>query len=218
MLGVKTIEARETLVQVIEVSLDESRASSQPLSVAAEWWRCLLTSRPQQLLLLSCLPLIVAYVVGGARDGICLAEALLLFVGTIAGGLTMAVYRRSESLEVSQRLCAAVQDFIKATATSESRAYAAAKDLKALGVQHGSPLVAIFPVFRDGAWQRIPKLLLVEGDIIALMGGDKAPARAEVLMRSKTGLKCPQPGEAAQVLAGQRLEVRPSSQQHFTQR
>ncbi|CAM9198985.1 unnamed protein product, partial [Ectocarpus sp. 12 AP-2014] len=49
------------------------------------------------------------------------------------------------------------------------------------GLQQGSALASVVSVFRNDLWQRVPKLLLVKGDIVALMGGDKAPCLAEVL-------------------------------------
>lgn len=39
--------------------------------------------------------------------------------------------------------------------------------------------MSIYPVYRDGRWQRVPMLLLVKGDLIALATGDVTPARVE---------------------------------------
>jgi hypothetical protein len=48
-------------------------------------------------------------------------------------------------------------------------------------LKQGSPLVSIYPVFREGMWQRVPALLLVEDDVIALGTSDMTPARVEEL-------------------------------------
>jgi hypothetical protein len=42
----------------------------------------------------------------------------------------------------------------------------------------GSSLVSIYPVFRNGQWQRVPALMLVRDDLIAMGTGDITPARA----------------------------------------
>jgi len=48
-------------------------------------------------------------------------------------------------------------------------------------LKQGSPLVSIYPAFREGKWQRVPALLLVEDDVIALGTSDMTPARVEEL-------------------------------------
>ena len=45
----------------------------------------------------------------------------------------------------------------------------------------GSSTVSLYPVYRNGIWQRVPTLLLVKGDIIALGTGDLAPGKVEQL-------------------------------------
>eukprot|EP00624_Nannochloropsis_granulata_P001749 evm.model.NODE_18601_length_27381_cov_31.837370.5 len=48
-------------------------------------------------------------------------------------------------------------------------------------LKRGSPMVSIYPVFREGKWERVPALLLVEDDVIALGTSDITPARVEEL-------------------------------------
>lgn len=45
----------------------------------------------------------------------------------------------------------------------------------------GHSHLSIINVYRDSSWQRIPAVLLVEGDLIALMGGDVSPCRVQEL-------------------------------------
>ncbi len=57
----------------------------------------------------------------------------------------------------------------------------------------GTSLTDIYPVYRisedgDGNWIKLPSLLLVEGDFIALQLGDTAPADCELVTGSKVGL------------------------------
>jgi magnesium-transporting ATPase (P-type) len=49
------------------------------------------------------------------------------------------------------------------------------------GLVQGSATISIISAYRDGVWQRLPKLLLVQGDIIALMAGDASPGNAVAL-------------------------------------
>lgn len=49
----------------------------------------------------------------------------------------------------------------------------------------GHSHVSIIAVFRDGHWQRIPSLLLVEGDIISLMAGDTTPGSCYELISDR---------------------------------
>ena len=56
----------------------------------------------------------------------------------------------------------------------------------------GTSLTDIYPVYRvsedgDGAWLKLPSLLLVKGDFIALQLGDTAPGNCE-LVTGKIGL------------------------------
>ena len=61
----------------------------------------------------------------------------------------------------------------------------------------GTSLTDIYPVYRitagaeGGQWHRLPSLLLVEGDFIALQLGDTAPADCELVTGSKIGSQQP---------------------------
>lgn len=43
-----------------------------------------------------------------------------------------------------------------------------------IGISSGHSHISILTCFRNGKWMKVPVLLLVEGDIIALMGGGEA--------------------------------------------
>eukprot|EP01032_Pedospumella_encystans_P002414 gene2414-2838_t len=47
----------------------------------------------------------------------------------------------------------------------------------------GHSQVSIVHTYRDGQWMRLPVLLLAEGDIIALMGGDVTPGKCYEIER-----------------------------------
>lgn len=47
----------------------------------------------------------------------------------------------------------------------------------------GHSQVSIVHTYRDGQWMRLPVLLLAEGDIIALMGGDLTPGKCHEIER-----------------------------------
>jgi hypothetical protein len=50
----------------------------------------------------------------------------------------------------------------------------------------GHPHISIVTVYRNTCWMRIPSLGLVEGDIIALMGGDITPGKVFELLPEET--------------------------------
>ena len=49
------------------------------------------------------------------------------------------------------------------------------EDTKSASIISGHSHISIVTTYRQGIWQRIPTLLLAEGDVIALMGGDVTP-------------------------------------------
>jgi hypothetical protein len=51
----------------------------------------------------------------------------------------------------------------------------------AFGVERGCPLTGIVPVYRNERWTRLPLLLTVQGDVVALMAGDSAPVKCQTL-------------------------------------
>jgi magnesium-transporting ATPase (P-type) len=51
------------------------------------------------------------------------------------------------------------------------------------GLVQGSATISIISAYRDGVWQRLPKLLLVQGDIIALMAGDASPGTVAAVFK-----------------------------------
>ena len=58
---------------------------------------------------------------------------------------------------------------------------------KALDFHDPSKSMHTVPVFRDGEWVRLPVLLLVRGDLIALMGGEPAPAKGRCVDAGSSG-------------------------------
>lgn len=58
---------------------------------------------------------------------------------------------------------------------------------KALDFHDPSKSMHTMPVFRDGEWVRLPVLLLVRGDLIALMGGEPAPAKGRCVDAGSSG-------------------------------
>ena len=103
-----------------------------------------------------------------------LAPPLLLLASAAANAALFVRARRGERGEVSRRLDALAREL--ASASTGAGAGAATP-----GLLHGAAANGAIPTWRDGRWQRIPALLLVEGDVIALAGGDPVPClvRAE---------------------------------------
>lgn len=58
---------------------------------------------------------------------------------------------------------------------------------RALDFHDPSKSMHTVPVYRDGAWVRLPVLLLVRGDLIALLGGEPAPTRGRCVDAGGSG-------------------------------
>lgn len=137
---------------------------------------------------------IVLYVVAIALVGSSLrAEALsaviaiVLFVILDAGILFM--YHKSEAVEVHSALrliLKAYDTYCGEIGPGLDDTSEVVGDLTYLTSGHSQ--VSIVHTYRDGRWQRVPILLLAEGDIIALMGGDITPGECCEIERVSSSL------------------------------
>ncbi|CAM9177491.1 unnamed protein product [Discosporangium mesarthrocarpum] len=114
--------------------------------------------------------------------------ALLVLCSLVVNITIKSIYQRCEALELRDRVSSTCKAYVhnSRAAMGQPAEYTGHPQSQrskgqAVGLLQGSALATVIPVYRSGLWQRIPKLLLVEGDVIALMGGDKAPANAELL-------------------------------------
>lgn len=105
-------------------------------------------------------------------------------------------YRENVHAEVVDEIKRIVCDYLDEL---ESIPHDLERDPKSeAAVLSGNPHVSIVTVYRDMQWQRIPSLLLVEGDIVALMGGDIAPGSVQELLPLEDPVLERPPGAAQQ--------------------
>jgi hypothetical protein len=109
-------------------------------------------------------------------------------IGTIMAVCVATVYAcrhyrenvRSEVIDEIKRL---VCDYLDELDSIPAEQLQRERDPRGEGaVLSGNPHVDIVTVYRNMQWQRVPSLLLVEGDIVALMGGDIAPGEVQELL------------------------------------
>ncbi|CAM9550109.1 unnamed protein product, partial [Sphacelaria rigidula] len=105
----------------------------------------------------------------------------------LVGVLIKVLSRRCESFELLDRVSTACEEFEQGLPRAESK-FEEIGDIPIrkswstwAGLQQGSALASVVSVCRNDLWQRVPVLLLVKGDVVALMAGDRAPCRMELL-------------------------------------
>jgi hypothetical protein len=113
------------------------------------------------------------------------AEVLTALVAIVAIVLLNAclirLYHKSQAVEVHSALQAILKAYDAYCITTDTDGVVPTPGGELGGSEQcayltsGHSQVSIVHVYRDGHWLRIPILLLAEGDIIALMGGDIAP-------------------------------------------
>ncbi|CAM9109976.1 unnamed protein product [Choristocarpus tenellus] len=185
-LGETTRIARQRLATVAERCVADGAAHVPSLGLV--WRRELFFSKLGVGSVGVIVVMLMGYGLNVDRKATTLAMALLMLCSLLVGTLVKSVYRRCEALELRDRVLASLSAFVHNSEVAmdnpaESSNIPPSRHSRgqAVGLHQGNSLATVVPVYRDGLWQRIPKLLLVEGDVVALMGGDKAPASAELL-------------------------------------
>jgi len=84
----------------------------------------------------------------------------------------------SEKLEVQGEVHSMLEDYSEYLAVQATQLnHSDDNHTERAGILSGHPHVSIVTTYRNREWQRVPTLLLAEGDIVALMGGDVTPGR-----------------------------------------
>ncbi|EWM29284.1 hypothetical protein Naga_100029g7 [Nannochloropsis gaditana] len=104
----------------------------------------------------------------------------ILVVNVILNVWIVAARQICQQRELLGRVRESVETYRESVLTAADDEYASVRRHHAI-LKQGSPMLSIYPVFRDNQWQRVPGLLLVEEDIIALCAGDSTPAEVEEL-------------------------------------
>jgi len=130
----------------------------------------------------------VAAVAFLALSGMALGAAVLSEEGELEARLARLATAFERAVDASEAQTGNTVDDSPANATATAATAAAASAAAASllgheggGFRHGSPLVSVFAVYRGKCWQRIPALLCVKGDLIALATGDASPCAARLV-------------------------------------
>jgi hypothetical protein len=98
--------------------------------------------------------------------------------------ITMLNTKRTEVMDEIRRILKDYEDWLEYFQPHNGQP--PARMITNNSVALGHPHVSLVSCWRNGLWQRIPVLLLAEGDIIALMGGDLTPGNVhEIIFNSK---------------------------------
>jgi hypothetical protein len=104
--------------------------------------------------------------------------AIVAFLCVINSIVMLRLYD-SHTFELSQRLTNIMADYKVALRSFSSDS---SSNVTNCGIVLGNPHVSIVSCWRNEMWQRIPSLLLADGDVIALMGGDATPGNVQVFI------------------------------------
>jgi len=105
------------------------------------------------------------------------AAAIVAFSGASVCGYFLKTTQDAETSELATRL-EVIADKFHAACSNDDAVLAGLRPSHSHALRHGSPLTSVVPVYRDGQWHRVPTLLLVENDLIALATSDVAPGAA----------------------------------------
>eukprot|EP01041_Mallomonas_annulata_P005453 gene5453-10960_t len=123
-----------------------------------------------------CLLFVVLGTSTGFQSGI-IVTIVFIIIASILNIWIVYRYRFAEHEEVNNEVERLMNDYKSALESSKYN-----EDDNDIPIIHsGHAHISIITTFRNGMWQRIPSLLLAEGDVIALMAGDVTPAKVEEL-------------------------------------
>jgi hypothetical protein len=132
-----------------------------------------------------CLLVLILYIVSVSVESVDEFQAGLVFTIVVYGVVFIINLfcffqsYRSNNLELSSLISSIVQQY-KNYLISQSQASASqplAGGFPSIEIPSGHSQVSIVVVYRNNGWIKVPVLLLAEGDIIALMGGDITPCQ-----------------------------------------
>jgi len=175
-VGVSFVNARDILVNAVESALSSNH-------------QCQHVPETSDRLFMVWMPLAssILLAIAAALDDTFLAgrvfSLVLLSVSVILNLYVTKRYNETESEELRNQLSDIISQYTASIAAHSNVEHEQMKTPKMINSGHAH--VSIVAVYRDGHWQRIPTLLLVEGDIIALMAGDITPGELEELISDR---------------------------------
>jgi multisubunit Na+/H+ antiporter MnhG subunit len=120
------------------------------------------------------------------------AAAIVALIGASVSAYFLKTTRAAESSELSTRLSVIADKFNEACSNDDADT-SGLQFSQMHALRHGSPLTSVVPVYRNGQWHRVPTLLLVESDLIALATSDVAPGAAIEYLAQSDSSATPRP-------------------------
>lgn len=161
--GLSTVQARKRLVEKVLEMLH--RRHSDEILLSNAWGQ-----QPVATLMIV-ISAFVIVVLGEVQEGVILLGSAGMYVG-----LNRLQYRRRRT-EVLERVQISLEGILNQQETDRNDHRTDRIIL--------SPSPSFIAVYRDECWQRIPMNVLVTGDVIALVSGDRAPGDAELLFHAR---------------------------------
>lgn len=180
--GISFSDARNQLNQAIEETLKEYEKSVELLPIDDK--------KTQELIKYIILPIIsceLVFILSSALglpslliSGLVISIIILAFASIINYFIVSRILN-TKRREVSSEVKLILDDYKRWIDTCEGFDNSYTNNQQN-AIILGYPHVSVVSCYRNGLWQRIPTLLLVEGDIIALMGGDITPGSCVTLL------------------------------------
>lgn len=188
MHGLRFHEARRRLIESLSQIIPEHFACQRDYTSIA----CILKDhRSRRIILLPACSFFIFVLSLGLIQETYLYVGLAVTISIVAlislfNALIYSIRKQHEASEVVKavsNVCQRYSSFIQEqeaqlTLSMGARANSGAEE-QALSC---NPHISVVPTYRDGSWHRLPTLLLVAGDVIALMAGDLAPGRVQEIV------------------------------------
>ena len=183
-LGHEFEKTRGHLADAIANALNKETLESQSTTcavVSTRIWMCICFVPASSMVLLAIVAALnTDFVVGSAFGAAAILCSIMISV------LFVLQYHASEKGELHGQLLDIMNQYAKSLEVGKILSSNLPKLSKTLTSGHSN--VSIVAVYRDEFWQRIPSLLLVEGDVIALTAGDITPGRVYELLSDRDSM------------------------------
>ncbi len=120
-----------------------------------------------------------------------IVEASLVLIFLVSNAFLVAMKQECDRRELMHRAMEIIDIYGTESSTCEANSKDGERENvegtknERSGINLGSTLASVVLAYRDETWQRLPEVLLIEGDIIALICGDIAPGRLRPLSWSE---------------------------------
>ncbi len=155
-------------------------------------FRALFWGACTRIWLLCVLLIVVAFFALEHNDGgTFFIEALFLLLFIVINAFLVAIQQVCDRRELMRKALEIIDSYGTESSTYEADLKfddcenVAGSENECSGIKLGSTWESLVLAYRDETWQRLPEVLLIEGDIIALSCGDMAPGRLRPLSWSE---------------------------------